>query len=338
MSCPVNVYSILAPVNVIFDRGIYLTDIDLWLDGRVKRAEGYISHAHSDHVARHSRALLTPETERLLRPLLRNTVCHTLDYEQPLETSRGTVTLYPAGHCLGSAQVLLTSKRTGERTLYTGDLKLRPNPTALPVQPVQCDTLIIEATFGQPQYLFPPQEEVLDRCYATLRSWLSAGRTPVMVGYRVGKAQEFLYYLLAAGFDVALEQSIWEVTQRYQEAGISFPGAFRPLEGKAREGEVVIRPPGGGRKNGLNIPGSRTMVLTGWAANPASRYWFGADEVLPFSDHADFNDLLDYVSAVQPKRVFTVYGFPQLAARLREMGHDATHLQGPAIPRQLSLL
>ena len=329
--------SILSVVNVVFDRGIYLADLDLWLDGRVRRQEGYISHAHADHVARHSRALLTPETEMLLRSLLKGTSPHALPYGEPLGTSHFTLTLFPAGHCLGSAQVLLESKATGERTLYTGDIKLKPNPTARPVQAVKCDTLIMESTFGQPQYVFPRQEEVLERCYSILRAWLSAGRTPIVYGYRIGKSQEILYHLLGANFDVTVERSIWEVTETYREAGVSFPAEYHLLANSPKEGQVVISPPGKRRSPELRFNGSRTMALTGWAANPDSRSWFGADELLPFSDHADFNDLLSYVAEIEPKRVFTVNGYPDLAAHLRKLGYDATHLQGRANGQQLRL-
>ena len=325
-------------MNVIFDRGVYLSDLDLWLDGRVKRAEGFISHAHSDHVARHHRALLTPGTKALLGDLLKNTDCRTLEYGEPLETRNYTMTLYPAGHCLGSAQVLLTSKHTGERTLYTGDLKLKDNPTALPAQPVECDTLVIESTYGHPEYVFPPQAEALKRCYATLRSWLSAGRTPVISVYRLGKAQEILHHLLANSFEVALEPTVWDMTERYQSAGVEFPGKYRQFDGKAQDGEVVIRPPGRRNSSHLAIKGSRTMALTGWAASPAGSVPIYADESLTYSDHADFNELLSYVEAVKPQRVYTVFGFDQLASRLRQLGYNASHLQGKAASQQLRLL
>ncbi len=324
-------------MNVIFDRGIYLADLDAWLDGRVKRAQGFISHAHSDHVARHTSAVLTPSTRLLLGPLLKKSECRTLEYHEPLRTSNYTMTLFPAGHCLGSAQALITSSATGERVLYTGDLKLRPNAMAEPAEVVPCDTLIIESTYGRPDCRFPPEEEVLEQCFSTLRSWLEAGYTPVVVAHRTGKAQELLHHLLNAGFEMALEPSTWEVTQRYQDAGVSFPAEFRILENGAKDGEVVLRPPG--RKKGVegDSPRARTMALTGWAVDPSLRYRSGAATSLPFSDHADFDDLVSYVEAVNPKRVFTVYGFPHLAAHLRHLGYDATHLDGPAPQKQLSL-
>ncbi len=324
-------------MNVIFDRGIYLADLDAWLDGRVKRAQGFISHAHSDHVARHASAVMTPATRLLLGPLLRKSECRTLEYHEPLNTPNYTMTLYPAGHCLGSAQALITSHATEERILYTGDLKLRPNAMAEPAEIVPCDTLIIEATYGRPEYRFPPEEEVLEQCFSTLRSWLEAGHTPVVVAHRTGKAQELLHHLLTAGFEVALEPSTWEVTQRFQEAGITFPSGSRMLENGAREGEVILRPPGRKKAVEGDLPRTRTIALTGWAVDPSLRYRAGAATSLPFSDHADFEDLVSYVESVKPQRVFTVYGFPHLAAHLRQRGYDATHLDGQALQKQLSL-
>ena len=324
-------------MNVIFDRGIYLADLDAWLDGRVKRTQGFISHAHSDHVARHSSAVLTPATRLLLGPLLKKSECRTLDYHEPLRTPNYTLTLYPAGHCLGSAQALIESNATGERILYTGDLKLRPNAMAEPVEVVPCDTLIIESTYGRPEYRFPPEPEVLEQACSTLRSWLETGFTPVVVAHRTGKAQELLHHLLRAGFDIALEASAWEVTQRYQEAGMTFPAGFRMLENGTRDGEVILRPPGRKKAAEGDSPRTRTLALTGWAVDPSLRYRSGAGTALPFSDHADFDDLVSYVDAVNPKQVFTVYGFPHLAAHLRQRGYNATHLDGQAAQKQLSL-
>ena len=324
-------------MNVIYDRGVYLADLDAWLDGRVKRSQGFISHAHSDHVARHSAAVLTPATRLLLGPLLKKSECRALEYHEPLKTANYTMTLYPAGHCLGSAQALIESHATGERILYTGDLKLRPNVVAEPAEPVPCDTLIIESTYGRPEYRFPPEEEVLGQAFSILRSWLEEGYTPVVVAHRTGKAQEMLHHLMQAGFEVALESSVWEVTQRFQEAGVSFASHFRLMENGTRDGEVVLRPPGRRSTVESDPRHSRTIALTGWAADPSLRYRSGAANSLPFSDHADFDDLVSYVEAVKPERVYTVYGFPHLAAHLRQSGYDATHLDGKAVQKQLSL-
>ena len=129
------------------------------------------------------------------------------------------LTLHPAGHCLGSAQVLVESKISGERLLYTGDIKVRSSPINEPLEAVPCDILVLEATYGQPQYTFPSQEQVLATGYQTLRSWLSRGEKPLVLVWRLGKAQELLYYLLAEGFDVAVEEGINEVDPKIRTGG-----------------------------------------------------------------------------------------------------------------------
>ena len=162
-------------MEVVFHRGVYLPEMDLWLDSRRKQQTAVISHAHSDHTARHPRPVITPNTGILLSDYLKNSDPILLDYRQPLEMADCTVTLYPAGHCLGSAQVLVQSRITGERLLYTGDIKTRPSPINEPLEPVPCDTLVLEATYGRPQYIFPCQERVLETANQTLRAWLSKG-------------------------------------------------------------------------------------------------------------------------------------------------------------------
>ena len=173
------------------------------MDSRRRREFGLISHAHSDHTARHSKPVLTRNTGLLLADYLQKCSPVLLDYHEPLETPEYTITLYPAGHCLGSAQVLVQSKSTGVKLLYTGDLKVRSSPTNEPLEPVPCDLLIIEATYGRPEYTFPPQEQVLSTAFHIFRSWISRGEKPVVHGWRLGKAQELLHLLLSEGFDVA---------------------------------------------------------------------------------------------------------------------------------------
>jgi DNA ligase-1 len=219
------------------------------------------------------------------------------------------------------------SKATGERVLYTGDFKSRPSPVNEPLEPVPCDTLVMEATYGRPQYVFPPQEQVLDTACRTLEHWLSRGERPVVLGWRLGKSQEVMHHLLAQGFDVAAEQSVHRVAERYQQAGVEFPGAFVPFDGQWREGQVLVAPPGAKTTHLLGeTRGLRFMELTGWAVNGRRPWGRRGDADLPFSDHADFNELVEYVRRVNPKQVYTVNGFPELASHLRTLGYPAVHL------------
>jgi Cft2 family RNA processing exonuclease len=271
--------------------------------------------------------VLTRNTHLLLADYLKKSNPTVLDYGEPLESEGYTLTLYPAGHCLGSSQILIESKTTGERVLYTGDFKSRPSPVNEPLAPVSCDTLIIEATYGKPEYIFPPEEQVLETAFRTLHNWMSKGERPVVLGWRLGKSQEVLHYLLSQGFDVVVEPSVYEIAQVYEEASVEFPGHFRAFDGAWAEGEVLLCPPGRWAGQELRgFLGKRSMELTGWAANGRRRWGRRGDAILPYSDHADFNDLVDYVEQVAPKRVYTVNGFPDLAAHLRQLGYAAVHL------------
>ena len=320
-------------MEVVFDRGVYLPELDLWLDSTRKRQSSVISHAHSDHTARHNRPVVTPNTLLLLRDYLKNADPIVLPYGELLETPTHAITLHPAGHCLGSAQTLVVSKATGHRLLYTGDIKTRSSPTNEPAEVVQADTLVIECTYGRPDYVFPNQEQTLATASRTLRAWLSRGQRPVALGWRLGKAQEMLHHLLADGFEVVMEPGIFEAALAYQEAGVRFAGSLTAFDGHWPDGAVALFPPGKSVQALRGYRNQRTMEMTGWAASKTRHHWRRpADASLPFSDHADYNDLLAYVEAVKPSRVYTVFGFPELAANLRSMGYPAVHLDAKGTP------
>lgn len=327
-------------MNIIFDRGIYLPDFDLWLDSRKKRSYGYISHAHQDHFAPHLNPLLTPGTFNLVRDQMPHSNPRVLDFGEPLETSRYSLSLHPAGHCLGSAQILVKSKLTGQSILYTGDIKTRYNPTCQPIQPVPCDILVIESTFGSPMFRFPDQKDVLAQLLQTIKGWLNLGITPVILAYKTGKAQEILHHLQNNNLDIVLESSVYEITRRYEESGIKFPRLLKQFDGLVNPGEILIIPPGRKAKEILKmIPNKRTIAMSGWASHSSTRNRVGANLALPYSDHADFDDLLSYVKIINPKKVYTVHGFSNLAQKLRTLGYEARPLTGAdSTLLQLSLL
>ena len=327
-------------MEVVFDRGVYLPQFDLWLDSLRKRNTSVVSHAHSDHIARHVRPVLTQGTRILLDDYFKRSEPVELGYGEPLETPEYSITLHPAGHCLGSAQTLVMDRRTGERLLYTGDLRIQPSPINEPVEAIHCDTLVIESTYGRPDYVFPPQEEAIGTALRVIGQWLEQGAIPIVLGWRLGKAQEALHHLLTAGFPVACEESVFDIARRYESGGVRFPGDYRVFDSDFRDGEVCIFSPG--RKSreqvGQSLPpgkSARYLELTGWAAGKGEKPWGRGrpgDSSLPYSDHADFNDLMGYVQAVRPKRVYTVFGFPDLAAHLRQQGYAAIHLGKNAGP------
>ena len=323
-----------ARLEVVFDRGIYLPETGLWLDALRKQDVSVISHAHSDHTARHRRPMLTSGTRLLLGDYLQRSEPVELAFGEALDLQDCAVTLYPAGHCLGSAQTLVESRVTGERLLYTGDLRVQPSPINEAHQPVPCDVLVIESTYGRPDYVFPPQEEAIGTAIRVVAQWIDQGALPVVMGWRLGKAQEALFHLATAGFRVACEESVYEIVRKYEAGGVEFPGEYRVCDGDIRDGEVLLFPPGRKSRETVNAikpdrQPVRYLELTGWAAGAGVKPWGRGrpgDASLPYSDHADFNDLVNYVDAVQPRQVFTVFGFPDLAEHLRRKGYSAIHL------------
>ncbi len=305
--------------------GLRLPQIDWWLDAHRPVARSFVSHAHADHVARHREILCSPPTARLVRARLPGRrEEHILPFGQTERLAPDcTVTLHPAGHILGSAQILLEHTAHG-RLLYTGDFKLRPGLAAEPCAIPPADTLIMETTFGRPRYTLPPSAEVFADIVAFCRDALADGATPVLFAYSLGKSQELLAGLADARLPVTLHPKALEITRIYEELGFAFaPGAI--FDDTVTEDRVVVCPSQTADSAWFkNIPRPRTAVVSGWALDDGARYRYRCDAVFPLSDHADYPDLLRFVEAVNPRRVFTVHGFAQDFARdLRRLGREA---------------
>ncbi len=313
------------PWKVEFRAGVWLPQIAWWLDAHFPQAKAFVSHAHSDHIAPHGEILCSAGTSRLMRARVPGErVEHVLPFGQAEQlTADCTVELHPAGHIFGSAQCLLTHAAHG-RLLYTGDFKLRPGHSAEVCATPRADLLIMETTFGRPHYVFPPTETVLQAIAAFCHDCLEDGDTPVLFGYSLGKSQELLRGLAAAGLRAMLHPQTLRLTRIYEELGMTFP-EYRGFAEAAVAGHVVICPPQAPNSSFLRkIPRRRTAMITGWAVDPGAVYRYQCDAAFPLSDHADYPDLLRFVDLVQPQRVLTLHGFAQDFARtLRERGVEA---------------
>lgn len=311
--------------QVEFHAGVWLPQIAWWLDAHSRQRRSFVSHAHSDHIARHDEILCSAGTSRLLQARMPGRrLEHVLPFGQGEQlTADTTVTLHPAGHILGSTQCLLTHESHG-RLLYTGDFKLRPGLAAEPCATPAADVLIMETTFGQPKYVFPPAAQVLADLTAFCQTSLAAGETPVLFAYSLGKSQELLAGLAAAGLPVMLHPQSVRLTQIYEEFGIVFP-TYQPFAADELAGHVVICPPQSPASPFLRqILRPRTAVVSGWALDAGAIYRYRCDAAFPLSDHADYPDLLRFVEAVNPRQVFTLHGFArEFAATLRRRGVEA---------------
>jgi putative mRNA 3-end processing factor len=313
-------------LRVEYREGLYLPDLDLWLDADGERDRCVISHAHSDHIAGHRSIVSTPETARIFRHRVGDTEVTTQAYGERRDYGRYGLTFYPAGHCLGSAQILVEAD--GERLVYTGDIKLRPNVAAEDAVIVPCDTLVMESTFGEAQYVFPPDVVTNDRLYAAVDRALSDDRVPVVLAYALGKGQEALEILLRRGYRVTLHGSVWNVAEIYRELGVEFSGPYERYDREHLRGRVLIAPPGCRRQPMvLNIERRYVVMLTGWALSKSAPYMYrGVDLVLPLSDHAGYDDLVRLARESGASRVITMHGPAKFAASLRDLGINAEHL------------
>ena len=318
-------------------KGVWLPQIGWWLDAQMRTPRSFVSHAHGDHIARHREILCTAATARLMHARMPGKRTETL---LPFGRSHGlefgvTATLHPAGHILGSSQILLESAEHGS-LLYTGDFKLRPGLAAEPCTTPRADVLIMESTFGLPRYVFPPESEVIAGIIAYCQQALADGATPVLLCYSLGKSQEVLRALAPAKLPVMLHADTLRLTRICEQLGLKFP-PYREFNSEESGGHVVLCPPHG---QGLlsRLPARRTAVITGWALDSGTIYRSRCDAAFPLSDHAGFDDLIAFVERVQPKRILTLHGFArEFAQTLRERGWDALAIgQGNQLEFKLS--
>src|SRR5947209_1482875 len=310
-------------IEVRYECGIYLSGQGLWLEPREAKRFAFISHAHGDHIAPHEEIILSERTARLLQARMPGTrIEHVLPFGEQRRVHDADVTLLPAGHIFGSAQLFLSSGN--ETLLYTGDFKLRHGKSAEAAEWREADTLIMEKTFGLPRYQFPPTEKVIEQIVAFCRETIENGQVPVLLGYSLGKAQEILCSLEGAGLTPMLHGSVYQMTRVYEQFGQSFCKYVRYKPNDVT-GKVLICPPStNGSRLLEKIPRKRVAMLSGWAVEPNAIYRYRVDAAFPLSDHADYNDLVRYVDLVRPKRVLTLHGFAAEFARdLRERGLEA---------------
>jgi len=310
------------------DGDIQVSRLPLWLDARERRPLNFVSHAHADHIGRHRRIICTPPTFALIKARMGPCAATIIDYGETIEIAGARITLLPAGHVLGSAQILI--EREDTKLLYTGDFRLGESLTSEQAEPVRCDYMLMECTYGHPRYVFPSREETLELMAAFIERSFDACCTPVLLAYSLGKAQEAIKLVEKLGFGVIAHPAIWKICEVYAAFGIDFPLLSRLDEGPVGR-RVVLFPPQNAAREKLGLLGPvRTAILTGWALDDRCRHLFGADECIPFSDHCDFAELIRAAAESGAKKIFTHHGDAvRFAEFLKAEGIDAQPLVPP---------
>ncbi|HUA08952.1 MAG TPA: MBL fold metallo-hydrolase RNA specificity domain-containing protein [Candidatus Acidoferrales bacterium] len=312
-------------------KSLYVEALDLWIDSMRSQDRCYISHGHSDHAREHRSVVATPNTARICRARFSRRAQERVAYEEhaynePWYEREHRLTLFSAGHVLGSAQLLIEGENG--RFVYTGDFKLRPSRTAEPSEVKPCDVVLMECTFGDPSYVFPPHDEVAAEMIAYARGALERGAIPVFYAYSLGKAQEAMAILGGAGLPLAVHHAIDTMAQVYSECGVTLPPYRRFDDENVDFGSVLIWPPGGkALPAALRGRPVRTAVLTGWSMDRGALYRYGTQRAFALSDHADYPALLDYVERAQPRKVLLHHGRRDFVYRLRALGVDAEYME-----------
>lgn len=310
----------------ICDKTIRLLNSRVTFDAASRQELCCVSHAHADHARPHQLTYATPATAALMQARLGRLRIESAPFGHPIEIDQYRISFHPAGHILGSAQIL--AEHQGQRLLYTGDFNLQESATAEKLEIVSADILIMECTYGHPRYQFPARAELIDRLCGWIHAALKNGRIPVVIGYALGKSQEAMKILADNGFQLCAHGTIMKLVRVYERFGHDF-GTVEPLRGSSiLEGKVVVVPRRAELTRVINrIPNKRTLFLSGWAIHEGFKYRCGVDEAIPLSDHADFKGLLEFVRRVNPKKIFITHGPANFAVYLRQLGYDAQPLR-----------
>ena len=340
-SAPVK--SVPSPTDWVIEpkeRGLFLPQVNLWMDPQRPQRRAFVSHAHFDHLAAHDEILASPPTAQFLKARTpKGTKIREIPFGHPFSLGGGAVLkLTPAGHILGSAMAWVErSKPLRTSLLYTGDFKLRQGGSSEACRPLEADVLVMETTYGLPRYLFPPARKVMGDILAFCRGAMEDGEVPVLLGYSLGKSQELLAGLAKAALPILLHPSVHRMTGIYRELGVQFPATeVWKKSGKMPSKAVLIFPPQAAHSVQLRgIANRRVAAVTGWAMAPGANYRLGCDVAFPLSDHADHAELKEMVKKVSPREIRTLHGFAaEFAAELREEGWNAWPVAGDT---QLSL-
>jgi putative mRNA 3-end processing factor len=326
---------LLRPLLRVTPAGLFCDAGDFYIDPWRPVARAVVTHAHSDHARAGSDAYLAAaEGAALLR--------HRLGSALPLEEVAWgerrrlgdvQVSLHPAGHIRGSAQVRL--EHAGEVWVVTGDFKRAADPTCTPFEPLRCHTLVTEATFALPVYRWAPTAQVA----AEMATWVAmcrdAGRTAVLYTYSLGKAQRLLAEVgPLVDVPILVHGSLEPINALYRAAGVTLPTTALVSESPARQkvkGVLVLAPPSATAAGWLRrFREPETAFASGWMRLRGTRRRRALDRGFAISDHADWPALLRTVEESGAERVLATHGDSAALVRyLAERGVQAAPLATP---------
>ena len=298
----------------IIDRNLHVRAIDAYVDPSVPRERAIITHGHADHArSGHGAVLATPDTIAIMKVRYGEDCAgrfEALDFGVPMHLEGGvTITFFPAGHILGSAQVLI--EQEGQRVVVTGDYKRLHDRTAQAYELVECDLLITEATFGLPVFQHPPPQVEIGRLLASVAK--QPERAHLVGSYSLGKAQRVIALLRDAGWDapIYLHGAMIRLCALYEELGVPL-GELVPATGMpkaAMAGQIVIAPPSAIRDRwSRRFPDPVTCQASGWMSVKQRARQALVELPLVISDHCDWGELNQTIRETGAETVWVTHG------------------------------
>ncbi|MES2883527.1 MAG: ligase-associated DNA damage response exonuclease [Pseudomonadota bacterium] len=316
------------PLIIARPEGLYCPPGDFYIDPWRPVDRAVITHGHSDHARRgNGHYLAAAPGAGILRKRLGDDISlQTLAYGEQIDHHGVRLSLHPAGHVLGSAQVRL--EHGGEVWVASGDYKTEDDGTCAPFEPVRCHTFITESTFGLPIYKWVPQTAL----FADINDWwrgnAEAGRSSVLFCYAFGKAQRLLSGLDASIGPIVSHGAVEPLNQLYREAGVALPPT-RYLsdisDAKTLSRAMVLAPPSAAGSPWMKRFGDYADgFASGWMQLRGTRRRRGVDRGFVMSDHADWPGLQRAIKATGAERVFVTHGQVNVMVRwLQEQGLQA---------------
>jgi putative mRNA 3-end processing factor len=310
------------------DCGLYCPHGDFYIDPWKPVERAVITHAHSDHARwGMKRYLCSKEGERVLRlrlgPEMR---IDTVEYGEAIHINGVRVSLHPAGHVLGSAQVRVEHR--GQVGVVTGDYKTEADLTCTPFELVKCHTFVTESTFGLPIYRWRPEKEIFGQIHDWWRSNQDQGKASLLLGYALGKAQRALSGLDPEVGPIFLHGAVRKITDGYRATGVPLPPTQQVWEvNKSFDWSraIILAPPSANGTPWLRRFGDHsTAFMSGWMAIRGARRRRAVDRGFVLSDHVDWPALLSTISATEAECVWVTHGYSSVVVQyLKEQGLDA---------------
>lgn len=309
------------------NKGIYCPQGNFYIDPWQPVDYALITHAHGDHARWGSRHYLAHEVSRPIMQarLGADISIETLPYGVTKVINGVKVSLHPAGHIVGSAQIRM--EYNGFVSVASGDYKVENDHISTPLEIVKCNEFVTESTFGLPIYNWLDQRQMFNN----IKNWISGNRhnqrTSIFIAYSLGKAQRLMKGLEGVA-PILVHSSIDRLNKAIESAGIELPETslwHADIPKTDVQGNIVILPPSLLGTNVIKrIPNGAIAICSGWMQVRGSRRWQSADAGFAVSDHADWQGLLDTIKATGAEQVFVTHGYTATFSKyLNEIGISA---------------